>query len=84
MARQQDALGHPYVAMFHDALHEPVCRHPLRVEFDDNTKLTSKEYREKLYDVIKKKRETSRRKGYGSESSPSPPRIRSRSGSGHP
>ena len=52
-----EALRHPYVAMFHDPAAEIAADGPLRIPFDDNTKYTIGEYREKLYEIIRKKHE---------------------------
>eukprot|EP01023_Acetabularia_acetabulum_P012486 TRINITY_DN15844_c0_g2_i1.p1 TRINITY_DN15844_c0_g2~~TRINITY_DN15844_c0_g2_i1.p1 ORF type:complete len:468 (-),score=100.85 TRINITY_DN15844_c0_g2_i1:104-1507(-) len=48
----EDALKHPYVKLFHNPGTEPVCRAPIRIPVDDNVKITTKEYRETLYQHI--------------------------------
>eukprot|EP01012_Entosiphon_sulcatum_P049420 TRINITY_DN6802_c0_g1_i1.p1 TRINITY_DN6802_c0_g1~~TRINITY_DN6802_c0_g1_i1.p1 ORF type:complete len:380 (+),score=93.38 TRINITY_DN6802_c0_g1_i1:121-1260(+) len=56
-----DALSHPYVALFHNAADEPVCAQPILIAFDDDTKFSVNEYREKLYaEILRKKREAKR------------------------
>lgn len=57
----EEALKHPYVAMFHDAANEPICERAIKVAFDDNTKYSISDYREKLYDLIRKRREHRRK-----------------------
>eukprot|EP01064_Diplonema_japonicum_P002272 TRINITY_DN1144_c4_g1_i1.p1 TRINITY_DN1144_c4_g1~~TRINITY_DN1144_c4_g1_i1.p1 ORF type:complete len:393 (+),score=112.74 TRINITY_DN1144_c4_g1_i1:106-1284(+) len=60
-----DALRHPFVSMFHDASQEPVCPGPITIPFDDYTKYTVHEYRDKLYyEVSKRKRELKRDKAH--------------------
>lgn len=56
-----DALKHPYVALFHSN-DEPVALAPIRIVFDDNVKYTIQEYRDKLYSEISKKKRDSRRR----------------------
>ena len=59
----EDALKHPFVVMFHDPAQEPVCPGPITIAFDDYTKHTVHEYRDKLYyEVSKRKREMKRDK----------------------
>ena len=47
-----DALSHPYVAQFHDASQEPVCKHDITIPIDDDTKFSIQEYRNWLYNEI--------------------------------
>lgn len=54
------ALKHPFVALFHNPSDEPVCNHTIKLYFDDNTKYSIKDYRERLYAEIRKKRERKR------------------------
>ena len=59
----EDALKHPFVIMFHDPQQEPTCPGPITIAFDDFTKFTVHEYRDKLYyEVSKRKREMKRDK----------------------
>ena len=54
----EDALEHPYVAFFHHPEDEIVCDRIIKIPMDDNHKYTVKEYRQKLYDdILKRKRE---------------------------
>lgn len=56
----QEALKHPYVSLFHNN-DEPVSDHPILIAFNDDTKYTVNEYRDKLYtEIVKKKRDTKR------------------------
>lgn len=58
----EDALKHPYLADFHDLEKEIVCEKKVIVAIDDNVKYSVKEYRQKIYDDIsKKKREIRKR-----------------------
>jgi mitogen-activated protein kinase 15 len=45
----EEALEHPYVAQFHDKNKESTMAHPIRVQINDNRKLTIKDYRDALY-----------------------------------
>lgn len=58
------ALEHPYVADFHDqyADTEIECEKPIHIPIDDNVKYTVKEYRQKLYDDILKRKKEIRKK----------------------
>jgi len=54
----KDALAHPYCAQFHNEAEEYNCPKPILVPVNDNTKLSTADYRDKLYqDIVKKKRE---------------------------
>jgi len=54
----EEALEHPYVAFFHHPEEEIVCDRVIKIPMDDNHKYTVKEYRQKLYDdILKRKRE---------------------------
>ena len=54
----EEALEHPYVAFFHHPEEEIVCDRIIKIPMDDNHKYTVKEYRQKLYDdILKRKRE---------------------------
>jgi len=44
-----DALGHPYVTIFHNPETEPVSQRAVTTPLDDNTKLSVTEYRSRLY-----------------------------------
>ena len=56
------ALGHEYLADFHDPAKESVYPHgPVKIGIDDGTKLSAGEYRQTLYDAIHEKKEASRR-----------------------
>lgn len=56
-----DCLKHPYVSLFHNEDEEPNCKHPIKLMLNDNKKYTIQEYRDKLYNEIKKKREKKRK-----------------------
>eukprot|EP01060_Flectonema_neradi_P017346 TRINITY_DN24245_c0_g1_i1.p1 TRINITY_DN24245_c0_g1~~TRINITY_DN24245_c0_g1_i1.p1 ORF type:complete len:386 (+),score=48.07 TRINITY_DN24245_c0_g1_i1:46-1203(+) len=59
----EEALKHPFVSMFHDPNSEPTCAGPITIAFDDYTKYSIHEYRDKLYyEVSKRKRELKRDK----------------------
>lgn len=60
----EEALEHPYVAEFHDQYKETeiVCEKPIKIPIDDNVKYTVKEYRQKLYDDILKRKKEIRKK----------------------
>merc|ERR1712194_302210 len=62
------ALGHDYVADFHDPAKEIVYSHgPIAIGINDNTKLKASEYRQKLYINIDEKKENLRQsRGNGS------------------
>jgi mitogen-activated protein kinase 15 len=54
----EQALRHPYVAQFHNPEDEPVCTRRIRIPIDDNTKFSIREYRNKLYaDIHRRKKE---------------------------
>jgi len=56
----EEALEHPYVETFHKTEKEKeiVCDKIIKIPMDDNTKYTVKEYRQRLYDdIMKRKRE---------------------------
>ena len=58
------ALEHPYVSDFHDQYSdtEIACEKPVRIPIDDNIKYTVKEYRQKLYDdLLRRKKEIRKR-----------------------
>ena len=59
-----DALEHPYVADFHEqyAETEIACEKPIQISIDDNVKYTVKEYKQKLYDDILKRKKEVRKK----------------------
>ena len=58
------ALNHPYVADFHDQYSdtEIACEKPIQIPLDDNIKYTAKEYRQRLYDDILKRKKEIRKK----------------------
>ena len=58
------ALEHPYVAEFHNQYSdtEITCNKPILIPIDDNIKYTVREYRQKLYDdILKRKKEIRKR-----------------------
>ena len=52
----EEALEHPYVADFHNQEEEIICDHKIEIPLDDNNKFTREEYRQKLYDVVLKRK----------------------------
>ena len=52
----EEALEHPYVADFHNLEEEIICDHKIDIPLDDNNKFTKEEYRQKLYDVVLKRK----------------------------
>ena len=52
----EEALEHPYVADFHNLEEEIICDHKIEIPLDDNNKFTKEEYRQKLYDVVLKRK----------------------------
>ena len=52
----EEALEHPYVADFHNLEEEITCDHKIDIPLDDNNKFTKEEYRQKLYDVVLKRK----------------------------
>ncbi|CDW75261.1 extracellular response kinase [Stylonychia lemnae] len=54
----EQALKHPYVAQFHNPDDEPNCTKKINIPIDDNQKFSIREYRNKLYaDIHKRKKE---------------------------
>jgi mitogen-activated protein kinase 15 len=60
----EEALEHPYVADFHEQYKETeiTCDRHVQIPIDDNVKYTVKEYRQKLYDDILKRKKEIRKK----------------------
>ena len=58
------ALEHPYVSEFHDQYSdtEIVCERPVKIPIDDNIKYTVKEYKQKLYDDLLRRKKEIRKK----------------------
>ena len=57
----EQALKHRYVAQFHNPDDEPVCGKTIYIPIDDNTKLSMREYRDRLYQEIARKKKEQRR-----------------------
>lgn len=58
----EQTLKHKYVAQFHNPDDEPCCPHTIRISIDDNRKFTIRDYRERIYaDISRKKKEIRRR-----------------------
>ena len=54
----EEALAHPFVSQFRDEKEETIMSSPVKIQIDDNQKLSIWEYREALYnDIIRKKKE---------------------------
>jgi mitogen-activated protein kinase 15 len=58
----EQALKHPYVAQFHNPDEEPVCTKKICIPIDDNQKFSIREYRNKLYSDIHKRKKEIRKK----------------------
>ena len=52
----EEALEHSYVADFHNPDEEIICDHKIEIPLDDNNKFSKEEYRQKLYDVVLKRK----------------------------
>uniref|UniRef100_A0A7S1PHS2 Protein kinase domain-containing protein n=1 Tax=Percolomonas cosmopolitus TaxID=63605 RepID=A0A7S1PHS2_9EUKA len=53
----EEALKHPYLKKFYKTSEEPTCEQVIKLYFNDNSKYTVAQYRDKLYQEIKKRRE---------------------------
>jgi len=58
----EQALQHPYVAQFHNPEEEPCCSKKIFIPIDDNKKFSIREYRNKLYSDIHKRKKEIRKK----------------------
>jgi len=58
----EEALAHPYVTQFHNIDEEPECSKKINITMDDNHKFSIREYREKLYSDIHKRKKELRKK----------------------
>ena len=58
----EQALRHPYVAQFHNPEDEPNCNRKINIPIDDNQKFSIREYRNKLYSDIHKRKKELRKK----------------------
>lgn len=58
----EEALKHKYVAQFSSPEEETVCDHLINIPLNDFTKLSTKEYREAIYNHIAKKKRERRKK----------------------
>lgn len=58
----EQTLRHPYVAQFHNPEDEPCCPYTIRIPIDDNHKYSIREYRERLYADISRRKKEIRRK----------------------
>ena len=59
-----EALEHPYVADFHEQYSESeiACEKPIKLEINDKVKYTVKEYKQKLFDdLLKRKKEVKKK-----------------------
>ena len=57
----EQALEHPFVAEFHNLDDEPSCDRVIEIAIDDNTKFSIRDYRDKLYQEIMKKKKEQRK-----------------------
>jgi mitogen-activated protein kinase 15 len=58
----EQALAHPYVAQFHSPEDEPICKKKIHISIDDNQKFSIREYRNRLYQDIHKRKKELRKK----------------------
>ncbi|KAL6063003.1 Mitogen-activated protein kinase [Balamuthia mandrillaris] len=58
----EQACQHPYVVQFRDPDDEPVCEEAIKIPIDDNHKFSISDYRNHLYQDIKKKKKEQKRK----------------------
>ena len=58
----EQALKHKYVAQFHNPDDEPNCTKKIQIPIDDNQKFSIREYRNKLYSDIHKRKKELRKK----------------------
>ncbi len=58
----EQCLKHPYVAQFHNPEAEPRCTRKINIPIDDNQKFNIREYRNKLYQDIHKRKKELRKK----------------------
>ncbi len=58
----EQVLKHPYVAQFHNPDDEPICTRKINIPIDDNQKFSIREYRNKLYQDIHKRKKELRKK----------------------
>lgn len=58
----EQALRHAYVAQFHNTDDEPICTRKIQIPIDDNQKFSIREYRNKLYSDIHKRKKELRKK----------------------
>eukprot|EP01062_Namystynia_karyoxenos_P000972 TRINITY_DN10349_c0_g1_i1.p1 TRINITY_DN10349_c0_g1~~TRINITY_DN10349_c0_g1_i1.p1 ORF type:complete len:395 (+),score=130.24 TRINITY_DN10349_c0_g1_i1:113-1297(+) len=80
----EQGLKHPFVNMFHDPHQEPPCPAPVTIPFDDDTKYSVGEYREKLYtEISQRKRQLRREKERQRGERETRQRRDSRDGAGH-
>ena len=58
----EEALAHPFLSQFHNSEDEPVCPQPISICIDDDRKFSIREYRDRLYSDIQRKRKEIRRR----------------------
>lgn len=63
----EQALRHPYIAQFHNPDDEPTCKKKINIPIDDNQKFSIREYRNKLYADIHKRKKEIRKKMLASQ-----------------
>lgn len=56
------AIGHPYLAQFHNSSEEPVLTSPIQISLDDNKRLKIGDYRRYLYKKIVERKKQLRKK----------------------
>lgn len=69
-ASASELLAHPYLSQFHDAAKEMDCSRTIDIPLDDNVRLTIKDYREKLYEEISKRRAMNKEEQSSTPSTP--------------
>jgi len=58
----EQALAHPFVSQFHNMEDEPACNRKIHIPMDDNHKFSIRDYRDKLYqDIQRRKKEIRKR-----------------------
>lgn len=72
----EEALRHPFISKFRDPGNESVCSSPVRLAFGDGAKHSASDYREKLYAMIRSRRDRQQNRGSAPETIPTgtPPR----------
>lgn len=62
----EEALKHPYVKVFHKEKEEPNCSKKINLFLNDNKRYSIEEYRQKLYNYVRRRRKGKNRSKYRS------------------